>query len=218
MNKLWVFGDSFSATSKRRDVEHWRMEYAKWKGYNPDVWPEFLNKNLNLKLKNLAISGTDNYTIFDTIIDNIDKIEANDIVIIGWTSTLRFRLVSTNNNFNTIRPNEDLKSSTLNIPSLKYNNISLNTINEVLVNRDTKLYEWELNRFIKIINISLKDIKILHWSPFQRQHPHLNIKKIEGIDALETISIETNKELNDYHYSENGHLELSKKIYTMLYE
>ena len=38
------------------------------------------------------------------------------------------------------------------------------------------------------------------------------------MNTLQTISIETNKELNDYHYSENGHLELSKKIYTMLYE
>jgi hypothetical protein len=217
MSKLWIFGDSFSATNKRRDVEHWRMEYAKWKGYNPDVWPEILNKNLNLKLKNLAISGTDNYTIFDTIIDNIDKIEANDIVIIGWTSTLRFRLVSKNNNFNTIRPNEDLKSSTLN-STFEYNSITLNTINEILVNRNTELYEWELNRFIKIINLYLKDVKILHWSPFQLHHPHLKIKRISEIDRLETISMETAGVLNDYHYSESAHSILSEKIYTLLYE
>jgi len=218
MNKLWVFGDSFSATNKRNNIEHWRRDYIKWKGYTPTVWPEFLNKILNYKLINLAISGTDNYTIFDTIIDNIDKINKDDIIIIGWSSTLRFRLVDKTNFFNTIRPDSVLKDSTLTIPSLKYNNISLNTINEVLVNRDTKLYEWELNRFIKIINISLKDIKILHWSPFQRRHPDLTIKRIEGMDTLQTISIETNKELNDYHYSENGHLELSKKIYNILYE
>jgi hypothetical protein len=217
MSNLWVFGDSFSATNKRNNIEHWRRDYIKWKGYTTLVWPEFLNKILNYKLINLAISATDNYTIFDSIIDNIDKIEKNDIIIIGWSSTLRFRLVDKTNSFNTIRPSSDLKFSTLNIP-FQYNNISLNTINEVLINRDTELYELELNRFIKIINLYLKDIKIVHWSPFQLQHPHLKIKKIEGIDTLETISIETNEEINDYHYSENGHLELSKKIYTMLYE
>jgi hypothetical protein len=217
MSNLWVFGDSFSATNKRNNIEHWRRDYIKWKGYTTLVWPEFLNKILNYKLINLSISATDNYTIFDSIIDNIEKIKKDDIIIIGWSSTLRFRLVDKTNSFNTIRPSSDFKVSTLNIP-FEYNNISLNTINEVLVNRDTELYELELNRFIKIINLYLKDIKILHWSPFQLHHPYLKIKKIEGIDILETISIETNEEINDYHYSENGHLELSKKIYTMLYE
>jgi hypothetical protein len=217
VSKLWVFGDSFSATNRRNNIEHWRRDYIKWKGYPTRVWPEFLNKILNYKLINLAISATDNYTIFDTIIDNIDKIQKDDIIIIGWSSTLRFRLVDKTNSFNTIRPSSDFKVSTLNIP-FEYNNISLNTINEILVNRDTELYELELNRFIKIINLYLKDIKILHWSPFQLHHPHLKIKKIEGIDTLETISIETNKEINDYHYSENAHLELSKKIYNILYE
>jgi hypothetical protein len=217
MNNLWIFGDSFSATNKRRDVERWRIEYAKWKGYNTYVWPELLNKKLNLKLKNLAISATDNYTIFDTIIDNIDKIQINDIVIIGWTSTLRFRLVSKNNNFNTIRPSENLKSSTLN-STFEYNSITLNTINEILINRDNIIYEWELNRFINIINLYLKDVKILHWSPFQSQHKNLHITNIDNLEELETISIETNGIINDYHYSENAHKELSKKIYNMLYE
>jgi hypothetical protein len=217
MNKLWIFGDSFSATNKRNNIEHWRRDYIKWKGYTTLVWPEFLNKILNYKLINLSISATDNYTIFDTIIDNIDKIEKDDIMIIGWSSTLRFRLVDKTNSFNTIRPSSDFKVSTLNIP-FEYNNISLNTINEVLINRDTELYEYELNRFIKIINLYLKDVKILHWSPFQLHHPHLKIKRISEIDRLETISMETDGGLDDYHYSENGHLELSKKIYNILYE
>lgn len=217
MSNIWIFGDSFSATNKRTNIENWRRRYLKWKGYTTSVWPEFLNDKLNYKLINLSISATDNYTIFDTIIDNIDKIEYNDIVIIGWTSTLRFRLVDNTNSFNTIRPSSDLKKSTLDRP-FEYNNISLNTINEILLNRDTKLYEWELNRFIKIINLYLKNVKILHWSPFESQHPYLQIQRIEGLDDLETISMETNGEINDYHYSENAHLILSEKIYRLLYE
>jgi hypothetical protein len=217
MNKLWIFGDSFSATNKRKNIERWRRDYIKWKGYTTNVWPEYINDKLNFKLINLSISATDNYTIFDTIIDNIDKIEQNDIVIIGWTSTLRFRLIDKTNSFNTIRPSSNLQKSTLEIP-FEYNNISLNTINEILINRDTELYEWELNRFIKIINLYLKNVKILHWSPFQLQHPHLKIKRISDIDGLETISMETGGELNDYHYSESAHSILSEKIYTLLYE
>lgn len=217
MSKIWIFGDSFSATNNRTNIESWRRNYIKWKGYIPKVWPEFLNERIKYKLINLAISATDNYTIFDSIIDNIDKIDKSDIVVIGWSSTLRFRLVDKSNNFNTIRPSSFIHKSTLN-STFEYKNISLNTINEILVNRDNDLYEYELNRFIKIINLYLKDINILHWSPFQSQHPNLHISIIDNLDSFETISSETNKEVDDYHYSENAHLELSKKIYNKLYE
>ena len=217
MSKLWIFGDSFSASNNRANVESWRRKYIKWKGYIPKVWPEYLNETLNYRLINLSISGTDNYTIFDTIIDNIDKIEPNDIVIIGWTSTLRFRLIDRNDNFNTLRPSHISDKSTLDT-SFEYKNISLDTINQILVNRDNILYEYELNRFIKIINLYLKNVKVLHWSPFQIHQPNLKIKRIDGLDLLETITIESNNELIDYHYSESAHIELSNKIYNILYE
>ncbi len=217
MSKLWIFGDSFSATNNRTNIEGWRRNYIKWKGYVPKVWPEFLNETIGFKLINLAISATDNYTIFDTIIDNIDKIHKDDIVIIGWSSTLRFRLIDKTNSFNTIRPSSFIEKSTLD-STFEYRNISLNTINEILINRDNPLYEYELNRFIKIINLYLKDVKILHWSPFQSQHPNLNISIIDGLNSLQTIALETNNDVNDYHYSESAHYELSKKVYNKLYE
>lgn len=217
MGKLWIFGDSFSASNSRNTIENWRIEYAKWKGYTTKVWPEFLNETLKLKLINLSISATDNYTIFDSIIDNIDKIEENDIVLIGWSSTLRFRVADKSNSFNTIRPSTDFKKSTLN-NTYEYQNISLNTINEMLVNRDNSLYEHELNRYIRIIDLYLKDIKKLHWSHFENQHTLLNITRIDKINEIQTITQETNREVDDYHYSENGHKELSKIIYSKLYE
>jgi hypothetical protein len=42
--------------------------------------------------------------------------------------------------------------------------------------------------------------------------------RINDIDKIEKINEETTQELNDYHYSENGHKELSKLIYNKLYE
>jgi len=208
MNKLWVFGDSFSATNKRNIIEKWRKLYIKWKGYTPNVWCEFLNDSLQLKLHNLSISATDNYTIFDTIIDSLDSISENDIVIVGWTSTLRFRLIDRLNNFNTIRPSDLDTFSTLN-HTYEYDNISITTINEMLINRDNELYQYELNRFIKIINKSINAKKIIHWSPFQSTHPILNIRRIFSLDNLELIKDETMGEINDRHYSENGHNNLA---------
>jgi hypothetical protein len=217
MGKLWIFGDSFSASNERKSLEKWRLNYKEWKGYTTKVWPEFLNDILKLRLINLSISGTDNYTIFDTIIDNIDKIENGDVVIIGWSDTLRYRIVNKFNSLSTIRPSNNLENGTLN-NVWEYKNISLNTINEILVNRDNPLHEHELNRYIKIINLYLKEIKTLHWSPFQKQHMFLNITRIDKINEIETIAQETNREIDDSHYSENGHKELSKIIYSKLYE
>ena len=154
-NNLWIFGDSFSVSNSRNTLERWRIEYAKWKGHTTKVWPEFLNETLQLRIINTSISGVDNYSIFDIIIDNIDKIQENDVVIIGWSSTLRFRLVDKSNTFRSIRPATDFRKSTLYDP-YEYRNISLDTINETLVNRDNPLYEYELNRYIKLINLYLK--------------------------------------------------------------
>ena len=208
MKKLWIFGDSFSATNKRNQIERWRKLYIKWKGYTPKVWCEFLNDSMQLKLHNLSISATDNYSIFDTIVDSLDSISEDDIVIIGWTSTLRFRIIDKLNNFNTIRPSDSGIHSTLE-HTYEYDMISMNTINEILVNRDNELYQYELNRFIKIVNKSLDTKNIIHWSPFQKSHPILNIHRIPLIDDLELIKDETIGEINDYHYSENGHKILS---------
>lgn len=206
MRKLWIFGDSFSATNRRENIESWRRKYIQWKGYTTDVWPEVLNSTLKDKLINLSISATDNYTIFETIIDNIDKIEDNDIVIIGWTSTLRFRLIDKTGNFNTIRPMTNMKRSTLE-SSYEYNDISIDTINQILVNRNNILFEQEINRFIKIINLVGRG-NIIHWSPFESTQLNLNIHRIGILDSLETIEIETKGEIMDYHYSEGAHLKL----------
>lgn len=215
MKKLWIFGDSFSATNKRNQIENWRKLYIKWKGYTPKVWCEFLNDSLQLKLHNLSISATDNYTIFDTIIDSLDSISEDDIVIIGWTSTLRFRIIDKSNKFNTIRPSDSGIHSTLE-HTYEYDMISMNTINEILVNRDNELYQYELNRFIKIIGKSISCKNIIHWSPFQKTHPIIDIHRIELLNDLELIKDETMGHINDTHYSENGHKKLAKYFYDII--
>ena len=159
MNKLWVFGDSFSEPfSKIMDTTGfgYRSKYNKWKGYISKSYGDIISEKLNLLHFNKAGGGNDNYTIFDTIIDSLDSISENDIVIVGWTSTLRFRLIDRLNNFNTIRPSDLDTFSTLN-HTYEYDNISITTINEMLINRDNELYQYELNRFIKIVPIVSKN-------------------------------------------------------------
>lgn len=222
MNSLWVFGDSYSATYKRNNLESWRILYKNWKGYTPNVWGDFLSLKLNHKLNNCAITGIDNYTLFETIIDVIDSIKENDIVIIGWSSYLRFRLIDKNNSFITIRPNNlNLDNSLFSDSTLpntdRFNNISLKTITELVVNRDSVLFQHEINRFIRIINLYLNNkCKVIHWSPFQSISSSMNIIKIDCLKDLEIIATETNGYINDKHYSENGHKVLSDHFYKII--
>jgi len=210
MNKLWVFGDSFSATNKRNIIEKWRKLYIKWKGYTPNVWCEFLNDSLQLKLHNLSISATDNYTIFDSIIHSLEKINKDDVIIIGWSNTIRFRVVGVENSFKTIRPHSLSFITKLN----KYTkNIDLSdkALQEISLNRDSVAYINELNNYIKLLNFSFNGNKIIHWSPFSQDTQGLNTNLKTSV-KYELIKDETNGFIDDGHFSENAHKVLSEQL------
>ena len=191
--KLYIFGDSFSAGFSFES--NWTNPYVNWKGYTPKGFGEIISQKLNLELINLADNASDNYSILQKFCDNVKNIKKNDLVIIGWSSPLRFRLVS--NDWITILPNYD-KFSTKEIDKTK---ISESTLIEILLNRDDVRYCNEVNSWIKLLNNL--DKNIIHWTPFDQRLDCMFLSKFE------TIVTETNGELNDWHFSENGHLQLS---------
>lgn len=214
MSKLWVFGDSFSATNNRPVLEGWRLDYIKWKGYIPKVFSDFLSDKLGVSARNMGVSGADNYTIIDTIIDSLSKINSDDIIIIGWSTTIRFRVASKNNNFLTIRPNDlDNNISTINNSS-DLTDISVNCLNEIIVNRSDKIYIDEINRYIKLINVMYANNVIIHWSPFNQETEGMYVVPIEP--KIERITEETNGLLCDRHFSEHGHEQISEYLYKLI--
>jgi bifunctional ADP-heptose synthase (sugar kinase/adenylyltransferase) len=214
MSKLWVFGDSFSATNDRPVLESWRLDYVKWKGYVPKVFSDFLSDKLGVSARNMGVSGADNYTIIDTIIDSLSKINSDDIIIIGWSTTIRFRVASKNNNFLTIRPNDLYNNiSTIN-DSSDLTNIAVNSLNEIIVNRSDKIYIDEINRYIKLINFMYANNVIIHWSPFKQEIEGMYVTPIEP--KIERITEETNGLLYDKHFSEHGHEQISEYFYKLI--
>ena len=191
--KLYIFGDSFSAGFSFES--NWTNNYVNWKGYSPKGFGEIISQKLNLELINLAENASDNYSILQKFCDNEKNIKKNDLVIIGWSSPLRFRLVS--KDWITILPNYD-KFSTKEIDKTK---ISESTLIEILLNRDDIRYCNEVNSWIKLLNNL--DKNIIHWTPFDQRLDCMFLNKFE------TIFTESNGELNDWHFSENGHLQLS---------
>jgi hypothetical protein len=215
MNKLWVFGDSFSVPFiTPSNVTSWISEYVQWKGYIPKCYSEFIFDELKIKYTNLAKSGADNYTILDTIIACIDVISPLDIIIIGWSNTSRFRVVNKSNTFTTIYPNE-LDSIFKKNKNQSLFELSNSTITEMSINRDSRVYVDELNNYIKLLNYAFPNNKIIHWSPFYLDRYGLSIT-IPNLNNLETISKETNGVVNDNHFSENAHkLIANQLIYTI---
>jgi len=74
--KLWIIGDSF--TSLRYDKESWQLY----------LYENFVGKNMYISSK----GSRDTQTIFDIFLQNIHKINPNDVVILFLPSLIRFRL------------------------------------------------------------------------------------------------------------------------------
>ena len=194
--KIWIFGDSYSTPYSNKEVGAWAKEYIKWKGYEPKTFGDILGDELEVEVMHFGIGGIDNDTLFESIYKSAPLIQKEDIVIIGWSSLIRFRLATLQNKFATIIPNFGIHNS------LSF--ISKNTIEEILVNRTLWSYYKELYDRIEFLNWLFKDTKLIQWTPF-----YFNSIKIYGDASITTIHTETNEELKDYHYSEKGHRELA---------
>ena len=202
---LWIFGDSFSTPFSNKTLGQWDTEYCNWKGYIPKHFGDIIGNELGVEVKHYGIGGVGNDTIFETILKQVPNIRKGDMVIIGWSNVRRIRLVDSDGKFKTIVPNfiDD---------ALKwFDNISKSTIEEIVVNRTHHLYKGELYTKVEFLNFLFKDMKLIQWTPFIWDGI-----RILGFKHINTILMETNGEVIDGHYSELGHIEVSKKFIDIL--
>lgn len=193
MKKLYVFGDSFSD----ENIISNNKSYIVWKGYTPKTFHQIISEKLGLEVVNFAKNyGMDNYTIFHQICDNINNMD-DSIVIINWSEIMRFRMVDTSTGkWRTILGPYSMRLKK-GLPFV--NGIPNDTILTTIQNRKHKLWITEINSWIEIINKALKDNVVVHWG-------------WSNVIYRETITEETNGEVEDFHYSEKGHLDLAEWI------
>lgn len=201
--RIWTFGDSFTESFSDNNAD-WVSKYTDWKGYVPKVYGEVIAEEMGLELVNMGKGGSDNYSILQSICDSVRAIDKDDIILIGWSTTTRFRLVSKYGFWKPIIPNFDK-----NLRNLE--NISKDTIDEVLVNRTHNLYIDEVRSWIKLLDYTFSNNTLIHWSPLEYGAAKNHFKH------LETIRTETNGVIDDGHYSESGHKELGKILMDMIY-
>jgi hypothetical protein len=199
MSNLFVYGCSNS--EQYSALVPWSKEYVKWKGYTPKVYGDIISYELNLNQFNYSKSGTNNYSIFQKICETFKDITKDDVVIIQWTQVSRFRLVNRFNEWEDFYADVSHYTEKLK----KCDDISKNTVSEILVNRTYNRYIEEIKGWEEILKNVFKNNKLLFWSPFDDTSGYGKILK-----SLETISIETNGKIDDPHFSEKGQKILSE--------
>ena len=188
-NKLWVFGDSFTAEYYENNNYKNYVEYKK--GVAPIIWSNLLSKKINLEVINHAKCGASNYTIFNQLIKSIDDINENDIVIIGWSYITRY--ISGDPNTRTL----------IEGPIGPFSKI---TCDEIFFNRNLTCWGDEVSSWIKLINrySNLKSINIFHWSADERVFN-------SDIDILDKKFIVTNEDLSIYNYFNQKNIKFTIK-------
>jgi hypothetical protein len=202
MKKLWVFGCSISDLyDSVTSLYYWSEEYLKWKGYTPKHYSQLIAEELGCELKNFGVSSTNNYAILQSICDNVENISNDDYVIIQWTESTRFRLSDDDNNWvNFIFKNSQNKNELKNNKS-----VSIQTIQEILINRTNTIYDDEILSWEKLLKIKLNTDNLIIWNPFKNVGEYGRLLK-----SIENIATETNGIIDDPHFSESGQIHLSK--------
>ena len=197
MAKLWTFGDSF--TEGFNCNQDWCKEYVDWKGYVPKGYAQIISERLGMELMNFGKCAWDNYSIFESFCRVVTQIRKNDLVIFGWSNPIRFRLTDSFGNWHYYMPTW--------IPDIiDAECMNRDSIQRIILNRNNIKYSEEVNMWINLIDHTLKNNRVMHWTPFDS---NINAFRLNG---FETIRDETNAVLKDVHYSENGQEQLSKVL------
>jgi len=238
---LWTFGCSFTAEYYPVGESFMRSnydDYKDWRGGDlPPVWPTLLSNQIDYNLMNCGWGGISNYTIFSKFIQNHKKIKPDDLVIIGWTSLLRFPIVDTKfNEFKDILP--------ANLDSYTYI-LSKSTLYELADNRSEILWAKQVWEWIFFINsyCDSHNIKIFHWTSddylfnnnfvieselnyfIKKPNNDIYISIYDNLfnystqlysNGLHTIQLETNDIIKDVHSGEFGHKSQATYFYEFL--
>ena len=163
-NKLWCFGDSFTAgdgcirSPKENPYSLTTISYRKYlnkqDGEEILIYPDYVSNHFNLELVNIARGGASNEIIFDNLFTNIKNINKDDYIIIGISYFERFDIWMDN----IISPtNVGSISTTPDILFEKYG-LSRQGLLEVITNRNNKVFKDRVIRQIKAIKYLLNSV------------------------------------------------------------
>jgi hypothetical protein len=198
MNNIWCFGDSFTAGHGCTSEFEYYQNYKKGKD---NLWCNHLGNLLNMNVINKGVNGSSNDIIIDLIIENFEKIQPNDLVIIGKTFSCRYDIPSLNIEKKWISAHDVMHHME------EYNEEQYQTILNFSYHfaKDKKYKNRQNNRIDFLIGLlNQRKVKTLLWSVE------------EDIKFYDRIKNATNGEIDDAHLSFKGHLQFYQWLYGKL--
>lgn len=202
MNKLWIFGDSFSSSCGLIDdnpYEAWLTKNTVSSSPLECSWQYLLAKDLDLELKERAKTGCGNTEIITEVLANINYIDKNDFIIIGWTIPTRLSLPGDIENFITIPNYIQAKNLDNKFGGTHYYDFYTNTFPDK-INHHVKYWNnigMELSQHLS------RSYNIITWS-----WSHI-------LSNIDSISDHTNNIIRDEHPSIHGHRYIADMLKNM---
>ena len=168
-------------------VSETKIDYLPYKKDGDDIWSNHLGHLIDYQVKNLGKNGVSNDYIFDTIIENFDKIQENDIVIINTTLYGRIEVPIGDSLCNVLSSYEGAKK------------IMKDYINEE-----------EREKIESVINFQY------HFSnhQFYKQRHKNRFQFLKN--RVMNDKNHTNGKVNDTHFSYNGHLDFAHYLFSLM--
>ena len=224
MRRLIIFGDSFS-NSWERIVSNrpytYQTKYAKQfrdkHHHFPIHFSDILKEKFGFyEVINESNNGSDNYTIMESVGNQISYIKDNDFALIGWSDITRWRYIDNNNSWN-ISYISDINKETNHYDIRKrkrkpnsYKDVPYMESQSLLRNNSLTMKEIESWQYI--ISKAIKNV--FFWTPFYYENfNNVPFKTNIRRDESGTITEDTNGEIVDDHWGETGHKIIGNWLY-----
>lgn len=220
MNSVWVFGDSMTAPISGKFPEK-SSPYSEWLGRYAKVSCEMLAEHFDFEPMNRGVAGASNNQIFANFLKEHTNIKSGDIVVIGWSPIMRYRIAS-------YSKFSDSQHTWLQIWARGYKPQVENTCldgkwlteevaEQIVLNRNEfkDLYSEEINEWTSFIKewADLKGVTVITWTWCQKEFGGEHSINVDIPPRRRTdMSMETDNMVKDGHYGEVGHKELFEEI------
>ncbi len=213
MNTVWAFGDSMTAPISGDGP------YTEWLGRESKDYCKFVAEEYSMLSENKGVAGSSCNQIFADFLKYQKEIQSGDILIIGWSPVMRYRLAKQ-------RPDKTMMwqqiwaagwHGGIEEACVDGTCVTKEVAEHIILNRYefSDFYSDEINDWGFFIKewAKLKGVKVVFWtwcdSTFGGKH---NINVDIPIRTRTDMSVESDGIVKDGHYGEVGHKELADEI------
>lgn len=202
LDTLWVFGDSFEYGYELTNENH---EYCKkYKRPGDEHYTEHIASEYNLKIENLSAPGYGCSNILYLLSKGLPHIKENDYVILSTSDSNRLT------GFEPVHGSHPFQLAALSHGYTKEDVEAMKIVN-------TEYYQIFLKFLVECIDPLYHYFDEFYYQIFYNILTSIRCKKkfaytVEEWYKYETISTHTLGEIDDSHWSFNGHREFANKI------